>query len=350
MASWSGVGVNSRRSERFRRSGSRSRWHAAPRRPGASTPCGRTRRPAARRGRSAPRDRRRSVIPCATATALPSSTRPETRARRSGRSQTRPWVRPVSAPTRFVEALKVTLRHWRTRVGRGRRRHAGARARLRQQGDLVDGIGRGSYGPKVVSPSRPTGRRPARAACPPGTRRPADHALDVGGERLLVADAVHDGRDGAVRERVRRCADRRIGVHRLGGDDPEVAGRNLGRIARRARPPEHVTRAGQLQSVLIDSVDVRFVPGRTPTLRRRPAPRGSPRTASRRRRSQPRRFSSALRSQQPPERELPAPGQARRPQDEHERHEDPTTTMREPLGRSSSPIPDSASARNSRGR
>src|SRR5664279_4655961 len=52
-----------------------------------------------------------SSIPCAAATALPSATRPETSARRSGRSQTRPCVRPVSAPIGFDAALKTTLRH-----------------------------------------------------------------------------------------------------------------------------------------------------------------------------------------------------------------------------------------------
>ena len=61
-------------------------------------------------------------------------------------------------------------------------------------------------------------------------RRPADHARDVRGERLLVADAVHHRCDRApLRERVRRRRDRRVGVHRLRRDDSEVAGGQLGR-------------------------------------------------------------------------------------------------------------------------
>src|SRR5262249_6068631 len=52
-----------------------------------------------------------STMPCAAATALPSSTIPVTSARRSGRSHTRPCVSPVSAPIGFVDALKITFRH-----------------------------------------------------------------------------------------------------------------------------------------------------------------------------------------------------------------------------------------------
>ncbi len=92
-------------------------------------------------------------MPCAAATALPSSTSPETSARRSGRSHTRPCVRPVSAPIGFVDALKMTLRHCGPRasctaaVGIPPRVHASAR-----RSTSANGAGCGSNGPIVVSP------------------------------------------------------------------------------------------------------------------------------------------------------------------------------------------------------
>src|SRR6266511_1112782 len=92
-------------------------------------------------------------MPCAAATAFPSSTSFVTSARRSGRSQTRPWVRRVSAPSGFVAALKMSFRHCGPRasattcVGKPARVHASARRSI-----CSIGAGRGSNGPKVVSP------------------------------------------------------------------------------------------------------------------------------------------------------------------------------------------------------
>ena len=78
------------------------------------------------------------------------------------------------------------------------------------------------------------------------------------GKHLFVPDAVLHGRDTAVGEGVRGRRDRRLGVHRLGGDDAEVALRELGCIARRAQPSDHLARAGQPQAVAVDRVDVRL--------------------------------------------------------------------------------------------
>ncbi len=89
-----------------------------------------------------------------------------------------------------------------------------------------------------------------------GERRAADDALDVRGEHLLVADAVLHGRDGAVRERVRRRADRGLGVHRLRRDDAEVARGQLLCVGRRAQAPDDVTCARQTEAVRVDRVDV----------------------------------------------------------------------------------------------
>ena len=92
-------------------------------------------------------------MPCAPATALPSSTRREARARRSGRSQTRPCVSPVSAPSGFVAALKITFRHCGPRasstavVGMPPRVQASASVRT-----ASFGAGCASNGPRVVSP------------------------------------------------------------------------------------------------------------------------------------------------------------------------------------------------------
>ena len=71
-------------------------------------------------------------------------------------------------------------------------------------------------------------------------RRAADHAADVRGDHLLVADAVHDRRDRAVREDVRGRRDRRLRVHRLGRDDAELARRQRRCVARRVQPRAHV--------------------------------------------------------------------------------------------------------------
>ncbi len=111
------------------------------------------RRPAGRRGRSAPPDRRRARCPAPPRRLSPPSTSELTSARSPGRSQTRPCVRPVSAPTGFVAALKMTFRHCAGRasatasVGIPARVQASARAAISSAP-----AGLGSNGPSVVSP------------------------------------------------------------------------------------------------------------------------------------------------------------------------------------------------------
>ena len=108
-------------------------------------------------------------MPCAAATAFPSSTSPVTSARRSGRSQTRPCVRPVSAPIGFVEALKMTLRHCGPRASSTAcRRHPGARARVGEALDLAERRPLVVRAERRVALARPTARGPARAASRPG--------------------------------------------------------------------------------------------------------------------------------------------------------------------------------------
>ena len=119
-------------------------------------------------------------MPCADATAFPSSTSALTSARRSGRSQTRPCVRPVSAPTGFVAELKITLRHWAGRasataaVGIPPRVHASASSSISSAR-----AGCGSNGPeRRVALHVPL--HDARLEDLPGReRRPADDPADV---------------------------------------------------------------------------------------------------------------------------------------------------------------------------
>ena len=75
-----------------------------------------------------------------------------------------------------------------------------------------------------------------------GIRATAD-AADVRGDRLLVADAVLDRRDGALREGVRGRGDRRLRVHRLRRDDAEVTRGQGCRVARRLQMRVDVTSA-----------------------------------------------------------------------------------------------------------
>ena len=98
-------------------------------------------------------------------------------------------------------------------------------------------------------------------------RRSADHAVDVLGERLLVAHAVHHGRDRAAvagrRARSRRSPDphawpssRRSRTRRAGSR----------RVARRVRPPGDLARADEPEPVTRDRVDVRLVEVERPHL------------------------------------------------------------------------------------
>ena len=179
-------------------------------------------------------------------------------ARRSGRSQAWPCVRPVSAPTGFVAALKMTLRHCAGRAsatawdGIPPRVHASAR-RSTSSGARRSRLERPERRVALDVPLHDTGLEHLAG----GERGAADHALDVAGERLLVADAVHDRRDGAVGERVRGRGDRRLGVHRLRRDDAELARRQLCRVARRMQPGVHLAGAREPQAVRVDRGDVR---------------------------------------------------------------------------------------------
>ena len=108
-------------------------------------------------------------MPWALATALPSSISPLTSARRSGRSQTRPCVRPVSAPSGFEAALKMTLRHCAGRpsatawAGMPARVQASA-SRSTSAGDA----GCGSNGANVVSPLTSHCTSPGSSSLPAG--------------------------------------------------------------------------------------------------------------------------------------------------------------------------------------
>ena len=200
------------------------------------------------------------TMPCAAATALPSSTSPLTSRRSAGSSQTRPCVSPVSAPTGFVAALKITLRHCAgPRVGDRGGRHAGSRAGLGETLDRLERrrlrLERAEGGVALDVPLHVT--RLEQLAGREG--RAADHALDMLGDRLLVADPVLDGRDRAVRRRRarsprpphryaspwwRRCRRRRAAARR----------HRPSRAAGRALP-----RAGEPQPVRVDRVHVRAV-------------------------------------------------------------------------------------------
>src|ERR1044072_1710676 len=103
-----------------------------------------------------------STIPCAAATALPSSTSPETSLRNAASSHTRPCVSPVSAPIGFVAALEITFRHSGPRAGPEGRDW---------RSSLVAPCGVG-----------------ARAGAGGGEGGAADHTRYVSRERLLVAE------------------------------------------------------------------------------------------------------------------------------------------------------------------
>ena len=245
-------------------------------------------------------------MPCAAATALPSSTSAVTSARSAGSSQTRPCVRPVRAPTGFVAALKISLRHCgprasATAVGR----HPGARARVGEPLDLVDRRRLRLEGAdRRVALHVPLDV--ARLDDPAGREgRAADHALDVLRDRLLVADPVLHRADGAVRERVRRRGDAgSVCIAFVATIPKSQAGSSPGsrrraQACRRPRP-----RPESRRPCVVDRVDVLLRRGRTPRPRRRRAAPGSPRRASRRRRSRRRRPSSrasaAAASSRPP--------------------------------------------------
>ena len=76
---------------------------------------------------------------------------------------------------------------------------------------------------------------------------------------LLVPDPVLDRGDGALREGVRGDRDRRLRVHRLRGDDAEVACRELAGVRRRTDEAEDVARADEPEPVRVDRIDLRSI-------------------------------------------------------------------------------------------
>ena len=166
---------------------------------------------------------------------------------------------------------------------------------------------------------------PGSSSLPGRERRAADHAGDVAGERLLVADAVHHGRDRAVGERVRgrlrsptrraspwwrRCRSRTTAVLR------RRSWRGGGR-ARRRRPES-------VSPFAFDRVDVRLVEVECPDLdvveRRQVggeqrADRAAADDADSHVGSLPRR-----RRREPRQRELASAGDSGWAQDQHRRH------------------------------
>ena len=246
-------------------------------------------------------------MPCAAATALPSSTSP-----RDERAQVGPLAdaavrEPGERADRIRRRVEDHLAPLRpARVARPRasacrractRRRA---ARPPRTAPVAPRTARAS-----CRPSRPTARAPGSTIFPAGnvvpriTRStwPASTSslpspfCTVATEPLANACAV--------------ARDRSLGVHRLRRDDAEVARRELRRVGRRAQPADDVARAGEPQPVRVDRVDVLARERRTPRPRRRRAARGSRRTASRRRRSRRCRSSRVarlLRLDQPIER------------------------------------------------
>ena len=145
------------------------------------------------------------------------------------------------------------------RVGHGGRGQAGAGTRLGEALDLferrrprLEGAERGVAldVPLHVAGLDDASRREGR---------PADHALDVLRQHLLVAEPVLDGAGGAAGERVRRRGDRGLRVHRLRRDDPEVARGQVARVRRSARVPDDLARAREPQPRAVDRVDMRLV-------------------------------------------------------------------------------------------
>ena len=163
-------------------------------------------------------------------------------------------------------------------------------------------------------------------------RRAADHAVDVLGERLLVAHAVHHGRDrAAVPEDVRGRGDRRTGVHGLRRDDPELAGRDRARVARRVRPPGDLARADEPEPVTRDRVDVRLVEVERPHLDvverrevcREQRPHGTAADHADPHCVSPSGAGADAGATQSRERELATAGQPARAENEHRRHQRP---------------------------
>ena len=86
--------------------------------------------------------------------------------------------------------------------------------------------------------------------------RAANHALGESCNRLLVTQAVLDGRDASASERGRRRLDRGRRVHRLCRDNPEIARRQRGRVGGRLQPAQHIACAAEPKARTVDRLDV----------------------------------------------------------------------------------------------
>ena len=149
-------------------------------------------------------------MPCAAATALPSSTSRETSRRSVGPLADAAVREPGERAERVRRRVEDHLAPLRAaRVGDRVRRHAAARAGVGEPLDLLErrrrSLERAERRVALHVPLHDAGRDDL----PGRERRAADHALDVRGEHLLVADPVLHGRDAAVGERVRGRGDRR---------------------------------------------------------------------------------------------------------------------------------------------
>ena len=193
---------------------------------------------AAPRSRSAPPDRSRARSPAPRRPPCPRR-RAATRARRSGGcSQTAPCVRPVSAPSGFVAALKITLRHCGPRasatafVGMPARVHASA-----SRSTSASGAGlRLERAERRVALDVPLHDARARRASRPGTSCRGSRARTCAASTSSLPIPFWTVATQPSANACAVAAIARVGVHRLRRDDPEVARRQLGRVGRRAHP------------------------------------------------------------------------------------------------------------------
>ena len=198
-------------------------------------------------------------MPCAAATALPSSTRPETSARRSRPLADAAVREPGERADRIRRRVEDHLAPLRAaRVGDRARRHAAARARV---GEPLDrrrtARGCGSYGPSVVSPFTSHCTCPGSSDLPGGERRAADHALDVP-RRAPPRSRARSARSRRSRSRTRARSRAIAGSVCIAfvATMPKSHGGSSCGVGRRAQPAEHLAGAGEPQPVRVDRVDV----------------------------------------------------------------------------------------------
>ena len=196
------------------------------------------------------------VIPCASATALPSAITAHASSRVGG-SATWPCVRPVSAAMAFEAALKISLRHCAPRASGSA--WVGIPARVQASASSLDLLHRrraGLEGTDVRVALRVPADVPGLDHVPGGERRPADDLAHVLCNQLLVARAVLDRADRSVLEGMRARGDRLRRVHALHGDDPEIAGRERARIGDGLDTTDDLAGTGEPEALGVDRVDV----------------------------------------------------------------------------------------------